>query len=169
MKRGKGYWWGLLLGVLWLALPIAAEAATNHTLQVEATISSTSQWAPVGDEDGHVIGMSKGEGEAVLSNGEMAHYSNVSTFDTRRGLGGNSEGYTRFTFDDGSTIFFYWTARITIGANGLSASNGEGTMTVGTGRFAGIEGSSVFTSQAKILADGKRVTVANATLTYTLP
>jgi hypothetical protein len=160
----------ILMGVIWLCLPVTPVAAqTTQTLQVKATITSSSQWLPVGDEDGHVIGMGKGEGEAVLSNGETAKYSNVSTFDPRRGKGGTSEGYTRFIFSDGSGIVFYWTARITVGQDGLSSSEGEGIITKGTGRFEGIEGTSVFSSKVQLSQDSKRITVADATITYTLP
>lgn len=159
----------LLVAFSCLARPVPlAAAAAVHTVQVEATITSSAQWLPVGDEEGHVIGLAKGEGQAVLSSGETAKYANVSTFDSRRGQGGFSEGYTRFTFADGSEIFFYWTARISAGQNGLSTSSGEGVIVKGSGRFAGIEGTSAFTSRVE-LRDAQRVTVATATLTYTLP
>lgn len=160
-----------LVGLLFMVHPAPAMAESVHTLQVEARITTSAQWQPVGDEDGHVIGMGKGEGEAILSNGETAKYTNVLTFDSRRGKGGTSEGYTKFTFADNSLIIFYWWSQNGVDKEGLSTSAGEGTIIKGTGRYAGIQGTSVFTSRQLKPEPGetKRITVANATLNFTLP
>lgn len=160
----------ILLGTSWLSAPTApALTGATQTVQVEATITSSSEWLPVGDEAGHVIGMGKGEGVAAFSDGATAKYSNVSTFDTRQGKGGTSQGYTKFTFDGGSCIFFSWTAELTLDKNGLPSSAGKGTIIKGTGRFEGIKGTSIFSSKVKILPDSKHIAISNATITYTLP
>lgn len=153
-------------------LPAACIAATApQTLQVEATsYSVSSQWLPVGDEAGHVIGMAQREGAAVLS-GETATYSTVSTFDARRGSKmGTSQGYSKFTFEDGSVILFSWTAEMTREQDGLPANQGQGIIIKGTGRFEGIAGTSAFSGkQLKPAAeDPKLTTVQHATITYTL-
>lgn len=173
--RGKklSVWVGVFLCIAYVFSPADAGAATApQTLQVEATSYSVSvQWLPVGDEAGHVIGIQQREGEAVLSCGETAQYSTVSTFDARRGSkAGTSQGYSKFTFADGSLILFSWTAEITREQDGLTANYGQGTIIKGTGRFAGIAGTSVFSGkQLKPAADEpKLTTVQTATITYVL-
>jgi hypothetical protein len=46
---------------------------------------------PVGDENGHILGVGRREGTATLSNGETAAYYNVGTFDIRPGKGGTAK------------------------------------------------------------------------------
>lgn len=148
-----------------------AFAQPRQTLEVEATSwIVSSQGLPVGDEAGHSIGIQKREGSAVFRDGQTAQYSTVSNFDFRRGRGGTSSGYSKFTFDDGSTLIFSWTAAITVGADGLSLNKGKGTIIQGTGKFAGIKGTSVFSGrQLKPAAEGPKGTaVQQATIQYTL-
>ncbi|MDF2634740.1 MAG: hypothetical protein K0R78_1614 [Pelosinus sp.] len=163
----------ILVGIIWLFTPIAlVSAEAEQTLQVEATnYVISSQWLPVGDEAGHVIGMNQREGEGVFSNGETAKYSVISTFDARRSKGGIAQGYSKFTFDDGSLIIFSWTTEFARSQEGLPFNQGQGTIIAGTGRFAGITGVSAFSSkQLKPASEDPKLTmVANATITYTLP
>jgi len=103
--------------------------------------------------------------------GETAKYSTVSTFDARRGSKiGTSQGYSKFTFEDGSVILFSWTAEMTREQDGLPANHGQGIIIKGTGRFEGIVGTSAFSGkQLKPAADDpKLATVQHATITYTL-
>lgn len=160
-------------GVMWmLSSAVMVSAETKHSLQVEATsYVVSSQWLPVGDEAGHLIGMQQREGEAVFSNNETATYSTVSTFDSRRSTGGSAQGYSKFTFTDGSLILFSWTAEITRTKDGLPFNQGKGTIIKGTGRFEGIKGGSVFTGQQlKPAAEDPKLTAGqSATISYTLP
>lgn len=163
----------ILSGMIWLSTPaLQVKAESEHILQVEATnYVISSQWLPVGDEAGHVIGMNQREGQGIFSNGEIAKYSVVSTFDVRRTKGGTAHGYSKFTFDDGSLLIFSWTAEITQSQDGLPFNQGQGTIITGTGRFEGISGKSVFSGiQLKAAGEDTKLTsVANATITYTIP
>ncbi|WP_378952865.1 hypothetical protein [Pelosinus sp. sgz500959] len=158
------------VGILWLCTPVWAE--TQHSLQVEATsYIISSQWLPAGDEAGHAIGMAKREGEGVFSNGETAKYATVSTFDSRRTTGGIAQGYSTFTFVDGSQIIFSWKSEIGRTQDGLPYNQGHGTILKGTGRFEGIRGISDFSGQQlKPAADDPKLTTGQkATITYILP
>lgn len=149
-----------------------ASAETEQSWQVEATsYIVSSQWLPVGDEAGHAIGMQQREGEATFSNGETAKYSTVSTFDSRRSKGGTSQGYSKFTFQDGSSIILSWAAEIIRNQDGLPFNQGQGTIIGGAGRFEGIKGRSVFSGkQLKAAAeDAKLTALQQATIYYTLP
>ena len=163
----------ILVGILWLCTPgVTVWAETQHSLQVEATsYIVSSQWLPAGDEAGHAIGMQKREGEGVFSNGETAKYSTVSTFDSRRSTGGMAQGYSTFTFADGSLIIFSWKAEITRNQDGLPFNQGQGSILKGTGRFEGIKGISDFSGQQlKPAAEDPKLTASQkATIAYTLP
>ena len=92
-------------------------------------------------------------------------------FDSRRNKGGTAQGYSRFAFDDGSMILFYWTAEITPTQDGLSSNKGQGSIIKGTGRFEGIKGTSGFSGQQLKASseDSKPINSQKATLVYTLP
>lgn len=163
----------ILVAIIWLCAPVMTVwAETQHSLQVEATsYIVSSQWLPAGDEAGHAIGMVKREGEGVFSNGETAKYATVSTFDSRRNTGGIAQGYSTFTFVDGSQIIFSWKAEISRTQDGLPFNQGQGIILKGTGRFEGIRGISDFSGQQlKPVADDSKLTAGQkATITYILP
>lgn len=133
----------------------------------------SAEWIPVGDEDGHVMGIQKREGQAVLDSGENAEYSFVGSFDIPVGKDGKANGYTKLNFEDGSLIILSWTSDLPYfaGEGKLPSNKGQGTIIKGTGRFVGIEGTSVFSGrQLKPAAEDLKFTaVANVTITYTLP
>ena len=170
MKMSK--WFGLVVLILLVSLSTLVSAQSAQTLEVEATsYIVSSQWLPAGDEAGHSIGMQQRAGKASFSDGNTAQYSTVSNFDFRRGKGGSSSGYSKFTFDDGATIVFSWTAKATIGEDGLTLNEGQGIILKGTGRFAGIKGTSSFSGkQLKPAAeDPKGAAIQHATIKFTLP
>ncbi len=144
------------------ALPAAAAEPTTFQADTTSWLGS-AQWLPVGDSPGHAIGLQKREGDAVLSSGETAKYSNIFTLDFRQGKGGTAVGYSTFTFADGSTIMFSWTCDITV-ANAMFAKEGQGTLLKGTGRFADLQGTATFEGrQLKPQSEDPKVT---ATTTY---
>lgn len=163
----------MLVCVISLFASAAIVSASSHTLQVEATSCVvTSQWLPVGDEAGHVVGVQQREGEAVFSNGETAKYYTVSTFDAKRGKeAGSSQGYSKFVFADDSFIMFSWKSDITRDETGLSHNKGQGNIISGSGRFNGITGISEFSGrQLKPTSeDPKGITLQNAIITFELP
>lgn len=149
-----------------------ALAKSSQKLEVEATSCPVnSHWLAAGDEAGHSVGIQQRQGDSKFSDGTTAKYTTVSTIDFRRGKGGTSTGYSKFTFEDGSLIIFSWKAKVTIGEGGLSYNEGQGKIIKGAGRFEGIEGSSVFAGrQLKPLAEDPKGTVLqNATITFKLP
>jgi hypothetical protein len=157
----------LLAGIIILcspAMPVSAEAAKSmkvHVIHYPVAVTLL----PVGDEEGHALGLTRREGQGESDDGEKAKYSTVFSFDVRRGKGGSIEGYTRFDFADGSRIFIAWTAWSTVDKAGVSSSEGQGRIVAGTGRFANIEGTCSFT--AKEAKSG--AIVAEAVISYTLP
>ncbi|BBB90951.1 MAG TPA: hypothetical protein PKA28_18465 [Methylomusa anaerophila] len=146
--------------------------AAAQTLQFEVTnYIVSSEWLPVEDEDGHVLGVQKREGNAVFTNRENAKYSFVGAFDVPYGRDGIANGYTKLDFADGSVIMLAWTSALPWVDGQLPSNKGQGTIIKGTGRFEGIRGTSVFSGRQLKPAsqDPKFTAVANVTLTYTLP
>lgn len=146
----------------------------ENIMQFEVTNYIVSaEWIPVGDEEGHVMGIQKREGRAVLSSGEKAGYSFVGTFDIPKGEDGKANGYTKLDFDDGSLIMLSWTSGLPLinGIGELPYNKGEGKIIKGTGRFQDIKGTSVFSGRQLRPAseDPKYTAVANVMITYTHP
>jgi len=130
----------------------------------------SAEWLPVGDEEGHVMGIQKREGTAVFTDGESAKYSFVGTFDIPNGKEGTANGYTKLEFEDQSLIMISWTSELPWSNGKLPTNTGRGTIIKGTGRFKGIQGKSVFSGrQLKAAAeDPKGTAIASVMLTYTL-
>ncbi len=144
----------------------------ERTLDFQVTNYIVSaEWLPVGDEEGHMIGIQQREGEAVFNNGENAKYSFVGAFDVPCAKNGTANGYTKLDFADGSLIMVAWTSDLPWANGELPSNKGQGTIIKGTGRFNGIKGISVFSGRQLKPAsqDPKFTAVANVTLTYTLP
>ncbi len=161
----------LLVGIL--VVPLFAQAGKTSTVQIKAIIwGPRPQVLPVGDDvQNHFIGLGQRTGEAVFSDGRKASYSNVFTFDMRRGKGSEVQGYTKMVFQDGSWLCFKWrSAAVGRDKNG-PLSKGEGTIIQGTGPYRGIKGVAKFTSR-QLPPDGKHpqgASESTAELTYTLP
>lgn len=159
----------LTCGGLGVAPAVAGRAAVLEVKVTHRAVSQSSFHA--GDDERHFIGVGQREGEAVFNTGETARYSNVFTFDAYPGRPVPSEGYTKFLFADGSWFALSWQARTVTGKDGLSVSEGQGTILKGTGRYEGIKGTAVFSGRELRPAsqDPGRTTVMNATITCTLP
>lgn len=150
-----------------------AEAAGTSTVQIKAVIwGPPPQVLPVGDDvNNHFIGLGRRTGEAVFSDGRKADYSNVFTFDARRGKGSTARGYTKMVFKDGNWLFFKWTSAVVGRDKNGSLSKGEGTIVQGTGPYKGIKGVAKFTGRQlpPDAAHPKGASESTAVLTYTLP
>ena len=136
----------------------ASAEGAKQPLTVETTSYLLSaEWLPVGDEEGHVIGLQKRDGDVVFAGGENAKYLNIYTLDFRRGKGGSATGYSKFIFEDNSSILCSWTADIPV-RNGMFSKQGQGTIVKGTGRFENIAGTVTFTGrQVKSAAEDSRM------------
>jgi hypothetical protein len=161
----------VLLGVFFVCFifssySVAVLANGAETIEVETTsYLVSSEWLPVGDEDGHMIGLQKREGEAVFPNGETARYLNIFTLDFRRGKGGTAAGYSKFTFEDDSSILCSWKTDLLV-SKGLFSKQGDGTLVKGTGRFEGVSGTATFSGkQLKPASEDPKMT---AVTTYIL-
>jgi len=126
---------------------------------------------PVGDVEGHTVGLVMRRAFYVFENGEVATTNSVATRDLIKGAGPSVQ-YTTITFADGSTI--------TIKSHGMgggtaAAPRASGGLTSeiikGTGRFEGIKG----TQSTKIRflpvekGEGGPKGIGEGTITYTLP
>ena len=126
--------------------------------------------AKIGDVIGHTVGVGEARGLMAFDDGEIATTYGVFTFDYINGCG-KFKAYITNTFDDGSTQVYLIEDGTTTALEKGKISRIRGTFTFihGTGRFAGIKGSGVWT--------GKRITplsagadcYADLSATYTLP
>jgi hypothetical protein len=126
---------------------------------------------PAPDEKGHLIAVGQREGEVDFDGKEKGKYETTAVIDGWIGKKGIYKGYSKYTFKDGSAIFFSWTAEGTRNKEGLPSRQGRGIIQKGTGRFEGIRGQAIFNAtQVKPTSeDPTRITVTNAILVYSLP
>lgn len=125
-----------------VAAPVLAADDLGNGRRVQGTVSVET--APVGDDEGHVMGVVRFSGLTFFESGEIAPHTNVATFDLSNGEGPHS-GYVVHRFDDGSTSFERYEGAVRIDADtGHSIVEGTFDCTGGTGRFAGLEGSGTY-------------------------
>ena len=145
----------------------------ERTVTVRVKIKSwrtTGHILPAPDEEGHVMAIGQREGEVDFDGKETAKYESTTMLDGWMGKKGIYKGYTKYTFKDGSAIFFSWTAEGRRNKEGLPTQHGSGTLQKGTGRFEGIRGMAVFSAiQLKPTSeDPNRTSITEALITYTL-
>jgi len=125
----------------------------------------------VGDIEGHMLGIFESRGLVRIEN-ETAVVTSWVQGDLIKGTG-PMQGYTRYEFEDGSTIFTktQYLANVSPDLKTSTYEDGEGKYILGTGRFEGIKGGSSW--------KGKRITsvsnerrgdwIIEGTMNYTLP
>jgi hypothetical protein len=96
---------------------------------------------PVGDAEGHGVGVFERRGVVIFEDGEVAAYLGRGTFDWTKS-NGPGVVYSQDTFKDGSTTWTksQYTSKILPGKK-LPYIEGKGEFMKGTGRFKGIKGS----------------------------
>lgn len=101
-----------------------------------------SEVMAVGDVRGHWLGIFESRGIAYIED-EVAVVTSWVHGDLTKG-NGPMGGYTRYAYEDGSTIIAKteYTCRLEPESKTVFFENGYGEFIIGTGRFAGIEGSS---------------------------
>ena len=161
---------GILVISAWvLGSAIQARAETmnyrsySYVLKVEDV--------PVGDVEGHTVGLVMRNAFYVFESGEVATTNSVATRDLVNGVGSTVQ-YTTINFTDGSTIIIRSQGR---GSGTATAAQASGELTSeilkGTGRFEGIKG----TQTAKIRylpvekGEGAPKGIGEGIITYTLP
>jgi hypothetical protein len=146
--------------------------ATAETLNFKMLAHVTkAEMVPIADVEGHNISIQVREGVAVYGNGEWAWLKANNLYDTIKGAG-TANGYTSFTFLDGSTFIIHTKGTLEGTPQGVtSAATWTADVVQGTGRFQGIKGT--LTYSIKVLPPEKGEpagkSLSEGTLVYTLP
>jgi len=168
MATKKSMWvlFGILVISAWVlgsAIPAGAETMKCRI----ATTTTKDESIPVSDEEGHSLHLLITEGLAFFENGEIAKVSSHNLSDRISGKGGQTIGYTIYTFEDGSTIVQRF-QRLLVSGDVSAKVTGE--LIKGTGRFQGIKGTVSGTSKSFRASKGEAVrNTSDTTFTYTLP
>jgi hypothetical protein len=163
-KKSMGVLFGILVISVWvLGSAIHARAETmNYKFY---TWLNKHENSPVGDVEGHTVGLHMRGGFYVFESGEVATINQVGTYDWVKGEGPFMQ-YVTINFPDASTIIIK--SRGTVGGG-----SGEWTSEIvkGTGRFEGIKGTQA--AKIKFLPVEKGEAgpkgYGEGTITYTLP
>ncbi len=104
-----------------------------------AGIQRMREAVPVGDMEGHGIGISNRVGMAFCDGEELANFTVQAVFNTIAGKGGEALGYVLWNFVDGSIILtkFQQTHMPPSDPSFDLDSRGMGEILSGSGRFAG--------------------------------
>jgi hypothetical protein len=172
MATKKSIWvlFGILVISAWvLGLALQAVAETMNYKSYSYVLKSED--VPVGDVEGHTVGIVLRRAFYVFESGEVATTNSVATRDLVNGVGRTVQ-YTTINFTDGSTIIIKSQGRGSGTATAPQASGGlTSEILKGTGRFEGIKGTQV----AKIRylpvekAEGAPKGIGEGIITYTLP
>ena len=159
-----------IIAAWFLAFVIEAQAETMKCKV--ARVATKDETMPIGDEEGHMLGMQISEGMAFFENGDVANFKTQSISDRRTGTGKGRQSisYIFFTFEDESSIIIKLDYRAIADPSGKISTKAAGEMIKGTGRFKGIKGT--FSSTGKMLPPIKGEAekyYIDAILTYTLP
>jgi hypothetical protein len=102
----------------------------------------------VPDVEGHTIYLMEAKGIVFTEKWGACLLYGTYTLDLIKGEG-TGQGYTHYTFPDGSTLDFKWEGRIKGGGRGTTGSasaEAPWTYIKGTGKFEGIQGGGTFKS-----------------------
>jgi hypothetical protein len=132
-----------------------------------------SEVFPVGDVEGHTVGVQVREGAVILASGELAWMRAINSQDMLRGTPTitTTDQYYTVTFQDGSAI----TAHTRVRSETMPGKGGTGKwageITNGTGRFQGIKGTGA--AEIKFIPPAKDElwpkALGEAAFNYTLP
>jgi len=163
----------VLFGILSISAWILGSViqAGAETLKFKSyTYVTKAEIVPVGDVNGHAVGLTTRRAFLVFENGEVATQSSVSTSDAIKGSG-SSVTYQTITFSDGSTIIVKAQTTVEGTVAGTSAARTTREIIKGTGRFEGIKGTGTSTVKYFPVEKGEAGPkgIGEGTLTYTLP
>ena len=170
MATKKPVWvlFGILVISAWV-LGSAIQAGAETMKCRTATVATTDERIPVGDAEGHELGLQILRGLAFFENGEIAKLRVHSIFDVGPG-GGQSINYMFYTFEDGSTIVVRTPRLMVADKPGTFSAQMPGELIKGTGRFEGIKGTTSSTGKNFIHTKEEPTRITNdITFTYTLP
>lgn len=169
-KRSSWILFGIFVISVWIlgsAIQVGAETMNYRSYSYVLRAEDV----PVGDVEGHTVGLSIRKAFYVFESGEVATTNSVATRDLIKGTG-SSVQYTTITFADGSTIIIKSQG---MGGGTSSSPQASGALTSdiikGTGRFEGIKG----TQSTKIRflpvekGEGGPKGIGEGVINYTLP
>ncbi len=146
--------------------------ATAETLNYKSFKHVTrAEIVPVGDVEGHAVGVMVREGAAVLPNGEFGWQKVIQSLDLTKGAG-TLQSYLICTFADGSTFIVRTKGTVEASPQGVAAAAKiGGDILHGTGRFQGIKGTHTISAKQLPLEKGELgpKALTEGTLVYTLP
>ena len=166
MATKKSMWVliGILMASAWVFGSTVQSGAETMNYKFYTYVTK-SENVPVGDVDGHTVGLDVRKSFYVFENGEVATSNSVVTMDFIKNSGPFMQ-YLTLTFPDGSTIAYK-----TQGTFGGAAADLKSEILKGTGRFEGIKGT--VSAKGKYLPPEKGEPgmkgYGEGTMTYTLP
>ena len=173
MDTRKSIW------VLFAILAISAwvlgsvNQAEAETLKIKVSSYNTQvKVIQVEDMEGHTLMPHTRRGLAFFENGDVATYTSWGVADIIKGKS-SYDGYSMFTFEDGSTIVYKSKTAWEQGPRGFSVGKGTGEFTKGTGRYEGIKGGLTYSGKYYTRYSKEKGTLGDSVLevtaTYTLP
>jgi hypothetical protein len=152
--------------VLWSANQAGAETM-NYKFYAHEIKTET---VPVGDVEGHTVGLHVRKAFFVFENGEIATATYVITSEMIKGSGSFNQ-YLTITFADGSTIISKEQGPIGGVAGAVATSRVTAEIIKGTGRFEGIKGTRSGSGKFYPIEKGEAGPRGSGegTITYTLP
>ncbi len=152
--------------VLGCVVQAGAETLKGRT----ATVVTKDENIPVGDQEGHFLGLQTTEGLAFFENGEIAKMRIQLIYDSIRGKGGQAISYAIYTFEDKSTVVVRTQRLFVRDQSGNLSAKVTSELIKGTGRFEGIKGTGSATGKNFVPSKGEALRINHDfTWTYTLP
>jgi hypothetical protein len=166
MKKSTPIWGFIILLVTFVWLMGFSTSANAETMKFKIYNWQTKiEDVPIGDAEGHSVGVELRSAFYVFENGELAHTKIVSSYDLVKAAGAY-KNYITMNFEDGSIIIVK-----SEGMVGVPSAEFKSEIIKGTGRFQGIKG----TIAAKIRflradpGETRGKGIGEGTITYTLP
>ena len=162
-------WLAMLAVIILAAFTIAVQAGAETMKCRQIQFIAKAEVIQVGDVPDHNIGVYDQTGLASFDTGQVASLTLKGTFDYTKGSG-TIQGYTVYTFEDGSTFSLKWggTTRPDPGGKGSWVET-TGIYIQGTGRFAGIQGDGTMMGRRFVPFGGGAQAYTDFTGKYTLP
>jgi hypothetical protein len=159
------------IAVLSICLLGSVTVAGAETMKCRMAITRTvDKSIPASDQEGHVLGVQVLEGLSFFDNGEVAKTRIEGVYDQMGGATMQSMGYNMWTFEDGSTIMGRFQRTAVADKSGTQAAKASTELIKGTGRFAGIKGTTSSIGRNFLAGKDEAYRVYNdVTFTYTLP
>jgi len=158
----------LVIGILFVG---SVPQAGAETMKAKGVTTVTKLDAlPIPDEEGHALVLQTLQGLFLFENGEIAKSTAYAIADTNPARGSQATAYIYLPFEDGSTIMQKVQRLMTPDKRGNFDATMSGELLKGTGRFAGIKGTTSSTGKNFIAGKGEASRLfTDMTFTYTLP